>query len=351
MDRKLATVRKIVSLEPIPNADRIELAKIDGWQSVVKKGEFNVGDMVVFAEIDSVLPFEPWSEFLRDKRAPDKAIRLKTCKLKGTLSQGVIFPLSILPPHDEAYLSLDGKYEEGQDVTAVLKIEKYNPQIPAHLAGKIKSNFPTHLFPKTDSERLQNLWSDDFKEEINNIIFAVRVKADGTSFSSYHHNGELGVCSRNFVIELSDEGNVYVEMFKKYDLAGLYTKLGKNLAIQAEVVGPGIQKNRLNLAEKEIRVFDVYDIDTQTYYGYDELVAFCVENNLPQVETVTDEFIFFKDSYDLNRLLEMTVRNYPNTNQQIEGLVFTPLTERFCNKLRGRLRFKVINPDYLLANE
>ena len=92
--RQLATIRKIKEIKPIPNADRIELCIVDGWQSVVKKNEFTVGELVVFAEIDSVLPFEPWSEFLRDKKSPDKAIRLKTCKLKGTLSQGVIFPLS-----------------------------------------------------------------------------------------------------------------------------------------------------------------------------------------------------------------------------------------------------------------
>lgn len=345
-ERKLATIRRIVAIEPIVGADRIVLAIVDGWQSVVKKDEFKVGDLVVFAEIDSVLPFKPWSEFLRDKRSPDKVIRLKTCKLKGTLSQGVIFPLDIIDLETFPLI-----VEEGLDVTEHLGIEKYNPQIPAHLAGKVKGNFPTHIFPKTDSERLQNLWHDKFKDEIQGVRFVSRVKADGTSFSTFIHNGEVGVCSRNLMLDLTDEGNVYVEMFKKYNLEEMFKSLNRNLVIQAEVIGPGIQKNRLNVSEKQIQVFDIFDIDTHRYFDYHDLMLFCDCHKLPEVTTASDDFIFDKEKHDLDFFIKMTERQYNGTKQQIEGLVFTPFNERYSPSLRSRLRFKVINPNYLLENE
>ena len=147
MERKLATIRKIKTIENIPNADFIQLCRIDGWQSVIKKNDFKEGDLVIFVEIDSVLKPEEWNKFLWDKKEPTKDIRIKTCRLKNTLSQGVIFPLSII-------FDYDGPRQEGDDVTDFLKITKYEPSIPANMTGKVKGNFPTHLFPKTDSERI-----------------------------------------------------------------------------------------------------------------------------------------------------------------------------------------------------
>lgn len=361
MERKLATIRRVLEVKPIEGADRIELCGIDGWQSVIRKGEFNVGDLVIFAEIDSIIPFAPWSEFLRDPKNPERRIRLKTKKLKKVISQGVVFPLNILPIEKEQFcgnmeviVKSDGTkipVEDGIDVTEILGIEKYNPEIPACWAGKIKGNFPTHMVPKTDSGRLQNLWKDSFKDEIHGKMFAVTHKMDGTSLTCYSINGEIGVCSRDFVLDLNDEGNVYVEMFKKYDLANFFTKLGLNIAIQAEIIGEGIQKNMAHIKGKEIRVFDIYDIDAQRYYSYDQLHAFCRVNNLPQVHTLTDIFVFDKNIHDLDYFIRMTEQKYVGTNQQIEGLIFAPIQECYSNELVGRLRFKVINPNYLLENE
>jgi RNA ligase (TIGR02306 family) len=354
MDRKLATARVIRDIQPIEGADNIELCFVDGWQSVVKKNEFVEGELVIFAEIDSILPDKEWSHFLKDKNRPDKPIRVKTCKLKGTLSQGIIFPLTIL----DGVLPTLENIVEGQDYADVLGIVKYEPKIHASLMGKVLNAFPTHIVPKTDSERLQNLWNDKFKESIHGTMFAARFKEDGTSFTVFHKS-EIndatqvtnGVCSRNLQIDPSDEGNVYVEMAKKYDLLNLLKNTGLNLAIQAEIVGPGIQKNTSGVTEKTIRVFDVYDIDAQRYYDYDRLVEFCKQYNLPQVETLTDIFVFDKNKHDWEYFIKMTEQVYPLSKKQIEGLVFTPIKETYSPSLRGRLRFKVINPAYLLNNE
>lgn len=90
MSRKLASIQKIISLEAIPNADKIMKATILGWECVVKKDEFNVGDLCVYIEVDSIVPDKPEFEFLRDRK-----FRVKTIKLRGTLSQGLLLPLSI----------------------------------------------------------------------------------------------------------------------------------------------------------------------------------------------------------------------------------------------------------------
>lgn len=342
MERKLATVRTITAIENIDGADRIQLARVDGWQSVIKKNDFNVGDTVIFVEIDSVLPFAPWSEFLRDRHQPEKPIRLKTCKLRGTLSQGIILPLSVVPDISKA---------NDDDVTELLGIVKYEPAIPTNMAGKIKGNFPTHLFPKTDSERIQNLWNEKFRDEIHGVRFVARFKEDGTSFTTFSHNDVTGVCSRNLNLDITDEGNIYFQMYKKYKIDELFARIPKNIAIQAEIVGPGIQKNSSSVSDKQIRVFDVYDIDKQAYMGYEELWDFCQVNYLPQVTTLTDSFIFDKNIHDLDFILKMTEQKYAGTQTQIEGLVYTAFEETFCKRLQGRLRFKMINPNYLLNNE
>jgi RNA ligase (TIGR02306 family) len=344
MERKLATIRKITSIEDIPNADFIQLCRVDGWQSVIKKGDFQVGDIIIFVEIDSVLKPEEWNKFLWDKKEPTKDIRIKTCRLKNTLSQGVVFPLSIIYDYD-------GSRDEGKDVTEYLKITKYEPIIPANLSGKVRGNFPTHLFPKTDSERCQNLWNPSFLEEIDGVKFYITHKMDGTSCSIFKNNNDIGVCSRNLQLDLNDEKNVYVQIFKYFNFKEILEKVPFNISIQMEIVGEGIQKNTALINKKQYRVFDVYNIDEQRYLNFNELQLFCAVHDLIMVDIFKYDFIFNKNLYTINDLLKLTEQTYSNTKNQIEGLVFTPVEEKFSNTIKGRLRFKLINPNYLLKNE
>ena len=111
MPRKLASVQRIHSIQPIEGADRIEQAMVQGWNVVVKKNEFEHASLVVFAEIDSVLPNDAeWAKFMEPRK-----FRVKTCKLRGVLSQGLALPMSILPEGS-------GPFEVGDDVSAVLGI-------------------------------------------------------------------------------------------------------------------------------------------------------------------------------------------------------------------------------------
>lgn len=138
--RKLATIETILSINPIPDADNIEVATIRGWNVVIQKNQYNVGDVCVYCEIDSVLPQNPEFEFLRPR-----GFRIRTIKLRNQYSQGIIFPLSILP---------EGEYLIGDDVTDIIGIVKYEAPIPAELNGIMKGDFPSHSI-KTDEDRIQ----------------------------------------------------------------------------------------------------------------------------------------------------------------------------------------------------
>jgi len=157
-ERKLASIRKITDIQPIEGADFIQVATVDGWKVVVKRGEFNVGDLAVYLEIDSWVPHE-LAPFLSNGKEPRdyngvKGERLRTIKLRGQVSQGLLLNLD----DDVVYGALLGSNDwfEGQDHTEQLGIQKWEAPIPAQLAGKAKGNFPTGLIPKTDQERIQN---------------------------------------------------------------------------------------------------------------------------------------------------------------------------------------------------
>ena len=164
--RKLASIQKILSINPIPDADLIEVAQVLGWKVVVKKGEFNVGDNCVYCEIDSLMPEHPEFEFLRKSK-----FRIRTIKLKNQISQGICFPLSILSFFGKTTTNQftgvelfipDNDLEnpipiiEDNDLTSALGIEKYEPPIPAELEGEAKGGFPSFMI-KTDEDRIQIL--------------------------------------------------------------------------------------------------------------------------------------------------------------------------------------------------
>jgi len=187
MERKLATVRIITDIRPIEGADKIELASVGGWNVVVAKDVgHKVNDMVIYCEIDSFLPIREEFEFLRKssykKMGDQEGFRLKTIKLRGQVSQGLILPIHVLP--------LGEMVHEGQDVTEMLGIVKYEPPIPAELAGKVKGQFPSFL-QKTDEERVQNLVNEYEKYKLTSSHqFYVTEKLDGSSSTFYIIKGQ-----------------------------------------------------------------------------------------------------------------------------------------------------------------
>ena len=143
---KLASIETITNIRPHPNADKLSLANVLGWQVVVQKDLHNEGDKVVFITIDSIVPRCQWSEFLADKSNPDKPIRIKNIKLRGEYSSGLVIPLKEFPTQFIETTVV------GEDLTELLGIRKYVKEIPAHLAGESIGDFPSHLASKTDED-------------------------------------------------------------------------------------------------------------------------------------------------------------------------------------------------------
>lgn len=334
-ERKLASIQTILSLTPIEGADAILLAKVLGWELVVKKTEFQVGDKAVYFEIDSVLPIASWNDHLR--KDPIKPLRIKTIRLRGQLSQGLAMPLSILP---------QGKYEVGEDVTELVGVEKYEPVIPAHLSGMVKGNFPAFLH-KTDEPRLQSEPRVLDEAISKGLVLVGTLKMDGTSFTAYRREFDFGVCSRNLNLK-ETEDNAHWKMARKLKLEEILRSEPRNLCIQGEMVGPGIQGNRMGLKEVDLYLFNLFDIDTGKYAGYNELVEFGKKHNIKVVPVVSQKDFGFGETATVSKMLEVALAlNYDN-GTPAEGIVWRSACETYSEVLKGRMSFKTISSRFLL---
>ncbi len=334
--RKLASIQRIKALEPIPNADAIEKATVLGWQLVVKRGEFRAGDLCVYCEIDALLPERPEFEFLRPRR-----FVIRTVRLRGQISQGICFPLSILPEGTAI--------EEGADVTESLGVRKYELPVPVHFSGQVKGPFPSFI-PKTDETRVQVL--EGVLDRHRGTVFYASEKLDGTSLTAYLNDGEFGVCSRGLDLAESPE-NLHWQCARRYDLEGKLRRLGQgrggNVAVQGEIVGERIQKNRLGLKGVQFFAFSLFDIDRYAFLDYADFVAAARELELPTVPVVTDRFAL-TEAIGVREIVDFAIgRSALNGAAWREGLVFRPLVETIDVEL-GRLSFKALNPEYLFKH-
>lgn len=376
MERKLASIQRITDIQPIPGADKIEVATVLGWKVVVLKNEFKVNDLCIYCEIDSILPEKPEFEFLRDRR-----FRIKTIKLRGQLSQGICFPLSILRCDTFPVGTYYGNTPEGgEDVTSELGVKKYDLEevLAAQEANGLhlgwnKRTFPSYV-PRTDETRVQSC--PKVIEEFGWNRVYITVKVDGTSCSIMRKGRDIDVCSRNqskkdphtkpsrlktlwYKALIALGKKEYMKMLKipkacdywdayyKYDFGKILAE-NDNIAIQGELAGPGIQKNRLHLPDKQLFVFNIYDILQGRYLSWNDVKAFCSFYGLQTVPVVAEDVEF---NYDLPALLELAKGKYPNTNQNREGIVIRPMVECYSPALRSRLSVKVVNNDYLLKEE
>ena len=349
MERNLATIRRIKEIKPIEGADSIELAVVDGWQVVVAKNVgHQVGDLVVYCEIDSFLPIEPEFEFLRKssykKMGDQEGFRLKTIKLRGQISQGLILPYSVIPI---AQFATAADLPEGMDVSEMLGIVKYEPPIPAHLAGKVKGSFPSFL-RKTDEERIQNLekeyteWTLSSKHQ-----FYATEKLDGSSFTCYIKDGEFGVCSRNMDL-LETEDNTFWVVARKLDLENKLRSFGKNICFQGEMVGSGIQGNHYNMKDQTVFFYNIFLIDEREYVGYDEFRNMLFDLDLACVPVLSYPFNFPADSVAAFPTVSALLRSAEgksvlNDKVEREGLVIRSMDRT--------ISFKAISNKFLLGSK
>ena len=325
--RKMATVRRIGAINPIPDADSIECAVIGGWKVVTKKGEYNPGDLAVYCEIDSWIPNE-LAPFLSKGEPKEyngiKGERLRTVRLRKQLSQGLLLPYSVVGT----------LWGEGDDVSKFLNIQKWEAPVNPQLAGQVKGNFPSRI-PKTDQERVQNLSKE--LEQYADQVFEVTEKLEGSSMTCYMINGEFGVCSRNMDLK-RDENNTFWRVAIEQGIENkMRTLASDNYAIQGELIGPGIQGNIYNLNKHTFRVFDIYDIDAGEYVFPETRHQIVEALGLTHVPLIG----FLAIQANMDYLLETAEgKSLLNDKQEREGLVY--------KAAQGQFSFKAISNKYLL---
>jgi RNA ligase (TIGR02306 family) len=325
MSEGLVYVGKIIETRPIEGADRIHLVTaICGsggkWRGVTPK-DIGVGDSVAVFLHDAILPEKPEYEFMRPRK-----FRVSQARFKGVPSECLILPYA-------------GESEIGEDITEEMGVEKYekpidfgNPLIPA-------GDFPSFL-RKTDEVLAQKVpW---MLEWMQGKRVGITLKLDGTSLTAFNHNGRFGVCSRN--LELKEADNAYWRAVKQ---SGLPDMLAEGYAIQAELCGPGIQKNPLGLADQRLFAFDFYDIDGNEYLNpaFNESLKDVLKGFIVPRVVMFDSF-----NLNLDQLQELASgQTYPNCNAA-KGIVVRTLDEPWCidpeSGASVRASFKVLNLDY-----
>jgi RNA ligase (TIGR02306 family) len=345
---KLATIEKVNAILPHENADKLEIAQVLGWQSVVKKKEYKVGDYVVFVPIDTVMPATPWNTFLHDKKNPTNPIKVKTVRLRGVFSQGIVFPLSIIPNN----LS----WNEGDDVGEVLGIKKYEKPIPAELAGICEGNFPTYLMGKTDEQNL--LTQPDLLTELLGHSVYASLKYDGSSGTFIYENSDryetkekFWVCSRNLSLKES-EGNAFWKIANKYNFKEKlkeYSK-GESIGIQGEIYGNGIQGNPVGINGIDFRLFYARWIDRNKDFSLEELKNISSYLGMQMVDiiqkTESCEYFIFNSHIDLKELQDLANTVKYQNGAFGEGIVLRPIYPVWSNSLQKSLSCKIINQNY-----
>lgn len=365
IERKLASVREVTDIRLIPDADAIECAIVGGgWPVVVKKGDFQVGDLAIYFEIDSWIPHE-LAPFLSKGKEPReyngvKGERLKTVRLRGQVSQGLLLRFSDISPSfyvvslaepygGREFLRVDQcVWGEGEDFTLEFGIQKWEAPIPACLAGQVRGNFPSFLV-KTDQERCQNI-VDEIFERHKGETYEVTLKLDGSSCTIYVKDGDIGVCSRKLDLE-ETEGNSFWKAARDQGIIDALLEYNKrtnhNIALQSELCGQGIQGNQEGIKGQRLYLFDIFDIDNQTYMKPGARANLLNEYLVPLGANLTHAPVLHPamcvtDSFaNLDELLAYADGPSMNPNVKREGLVLKSNDSEFS--------FKAISNEWLLS--
>jgi RNA ligase (TIGR02306 family) len=382
MSRKLATITRIKEILPIEGADLIEAVTMttNGWTCVVRKGDFKVGDFGVYFEIDSFLPKEERYHFLdgRSNKTLDgvEGYRLRTIKLKKQISQGLILPMTEFP-EIKSYEEI-----EARDVTELLGIKEYEvPEVyGTRTHGCAAGKFP-YFVPKTDQVRIQSI-EEKLLESLVGKTFEITEKLDGTSATYYYKDNHFGVCSRNLELKTSfnksfikrcfewfqkkflrcpfEKGynipkSTYEDVAVKYNLNETLPEFcrtnKRNLAIQGEIVGPGISSNRLKLNAVGFCVFDVFDIDKQQYL--DALDRYDVVRSLNLIHVPVIDLCYVFEKKPLQEMIESANGKSILSDKSREGVVYKLRDDYMSGETSDnilRLSFKIISNQYLLKH-
>lgn len=348
--RKLATVRMVAEITPIPEADTIEAVRVDGWICVAKKGDFQVGKLAVYLEIDSWVPHTIAPFLTKPDRDPKvfegvEGERLRTIKLRGQISQGLLLPITV------AYAAHNSPFyvpQEGEDLTELLGIKKWERALHPSLAGTARGNFPSFL-RKTDEERVQNL--PKVLEQYAGESFEETLKLDGSSCTMYFlapdskyltdeekADGRFGVCSRNLDLK-NTETNAFWNVAREFRVEEKLKELGRSIAIQGELIGPTIQNNHERMHENGYFVFKVWDIEAQEMLSPIDRRAICEKLDLKHTPVLNDNVILSEKFKSVQEILLSAEGPGMNEGVSREGVVY--------KHNRSDFSFKAISNAYL----
>ena len=380
-ERKLAHIETISDLNPIPKADKIEVATVLGWQCIVGKGEFKIGDPVIYVEVDSLMPEREEFEFLRKRK-----FRIKTIQLLGQVSQGLILPLSILDKdiRDKCYVGLDvtkelgitkylspSELEEGLELNKKVANQKskfmkfmmsYSWFRKLFLPKKVrKSGFPDWV-SKTDEERIQNIPHvlEQFKD--TEVYVTEKVDYQSATFTGkmlpnttpiigrfLPKKYKFIVCSRNMVN--GDKNSLYWRIAQKYNLEKILRE-NPSLTIQGEQGDTKVQGNKYGITGPRLWVFNIIDHEREYQYNYEEMRNFCSKYNLECVPILawmsrTTTIPLWRLGSTVKELVEYSEgKSVINPQVEREGIVVRSIKDG-----KKVLSFKVINPNFLLKHD
>lgn len=399
-------VVKIDDVQEHPNADRLTIVTIGGYQCISNKLEdgswrYNKGDLVVYIPEQSVLP--EWllqkMGFWNDKDyktgkgtlSGSRGNRVKACKLRGVVSQGLIYPAEFL----SGDTNKEGNYavvrateksepeiqivKTGDNVAEFLNIVKYEPSIPVQMRGVVGN---LHGYTKSyDIENLQkyNKVLEDgedviITEKLHGTYCQIGLIADfddetkekaleNKDISHIHENAygyvtSKGLAGKGLVQKNVDSNtdNLYMRVFNNLlqsgqlkQIADFYSSYTKTYRVylMGEIFGKGVQDLHYGLQkEPEFRLFDVYledrELGISHYENVISLKQFSKEFDIPMVP------ILYEGPYSLEVADKHRVGDDTISGQHIrEGIVIRSSTNRQDVKL-GRVQLKYISPDYLL---
>lgn len=340
MTNKLASIQKIHSIQAHPNPEvlRLEIGKVHEWPVVIPKGQFKNDDLVVFIEIDSIVPATETFKFMERQK-----YRIWNARFKGAPSSGLVQPLSILP--ERTAFDSDGNerniiYTLGDDVSEILNITKYEKPETHQNNGETKGGYPSALISISDELNLLSYPSALLELDGKEVV--ITQKMDGSSTTFIFNNNEFDACSRRLKL-VENQGFPY-QMVNQYNLKSLMSLNAKNIAIQAETIGIGMNGNRMGLTDRQIRVFRAKNLDTRMLYTWDELVDLCNLLDIPTVPLI-DRFIFDKNIHTVEYFRELSNAQKYQNNLPGEGIVLSPVVSFYSLTLGKEFSIKLINQD------
>ena len=374
-------VVRIRAIEPIENADAIEVAVVGDYRSIVRKGQYVAGDLAVYIPEDSVLLPELIHLIgLTGKLAGKDKNRVKAVKLRGTLSQGILHKVQHgtieVPRYEECdsqtYTAFGKDVVEGQDVAEILQITKYEPILPSSLSGDMyyAGRHLTVHFDIENYKKYPDIIADGeevvMTEKLHGTFFGIGILPDH-EYDPKHIFGKyvlfskgLGAQGLCFKLSEKSEQTAYLKAAEKcglFDaletakslLEGEETEQGfdRPLYLLGEVFGGSIQDAGWYSNDISFRLFAVVSGYNQpslySYFDYDQVVSLA---NLIGVETVP---ILYRGPFSKEVMLQYTTgkETVSGTERNMrEGLVVVPTKER-THPAIGRVALKSVSEEYI----